>query len=358
MSAVEDGAQFEDEEQHQREDRQRADEAPARMQEKLVGPALPAWRHAFAARPGHGLEADGGAVVAVGVDFVGQRARQGRIGGGPGQLQRICLCGKMRFEFLHEIRVVFGEPLGQELVRYREGGGHFRLAGDGRDGLQLRLDVRADRTGRARRMRRSRLACNTHRGSEEIGQADTHVRHGRHHRRAKLGRQRTNVDEAMTRTCLVHAVEREHHRPPERHQFHRQLEVALQLRGVHHHQQHLGGSKRLCRLVRFVTRDRRPAVAPEQVLERDARGLVGLVETVDRRQLHQRHLVDPHFDEAFLIGRSHACQSFVLRGRAGGGAEDAVLADAGAPDDGHARAAHTAKAGTMQGKNVLGNRHQ
>lgn len=76
LEAVEHGAEFEDEKEHGGKDQQAADEAPARVQEEFVERASPALAGGRAAGAGDGFVAERGAVVAVGMDFFGERGRR------------------------------------------------------------------------------------------------------------------------------------------------------------------------------------------------------------------------------------------------------------------------------------------
>ncbi len=192
------------------------------------------------------------------------------------------------------------------------------------------------------------LPRHPHHHGKQLGQADAHVRHRRHHRRAQARGEGARVDEAVFGARLVHAVEGDHHGPAQLRELQCQFQVALQVGGIHHQQQHVRRGESLLRLMRLVAGDGRPAIAPQQILQDHRRVAMQVVEAVDVRQGDQGNLLHTHFHQAFLIGRADARQTLVARGGAGRGAEDAGLAVAGAPDNGHARPAATAPDGAAQ----------
>ncbi len=73
---IEPGADLEHHEQHGGKHRQAADQAPLRMQEQFVEPVAPAAALVRRAHARAGLEQRGGAVMAVGMQFLFQRPRQ------------------------------------------------------------------------------------------------------------------------------------------------------------------------------------------------------------------------------------------------------------------------------------------
>jgi len=228
--AVKEGADLEDEKQHDGEDRQRAGEAPAWVQKDLVGPALPAWLLGTAAGASDRFVQHGGAMVAVGVDFLAERARQDVAGGIAGIEQLDRLGRKMAAQFLEEVVVVLGQLQGKESGGHVKGIGHRGL----RDDVGNRREMFDDmRTGRLW-LRRALLVRRADDGAEQVGQTDAHVCHGRHHRGAEFVRQRPHVDEQPLAARLVHAVEGDHQRLADLRKFQRQFEITLQRRGIHH----------------------------------------------------------------------------------------------------------------------------
>jgi len=197
------------------------------------------------------------------------------------------LVGEVSLQFLREVAVVLRELLRQQGLGHRERRCHVRLSGDVGNGPQVRLDVWAGPMSRWVCVCRPCLARGSHRGGKQIGQTDAHVRHGRHDRCAQLGGQGAHIDEPSLGTRLVHAIERKHHRLAQVHQFQSEFEVALKRRGIQHHQKQVGGCERARGQMRLVPGNGRPAVPPQQVLQRHARAFVQIVQAIDGRQRDQ-----------------------------------------------------------------------
>jgi len=191
-------------------------------------------------------------MMAIGMDFLGKRARQDGIGRCACGQQRSMPFWKMRLEFPGEIAVVFSQLQGEQGCGRGEGSGYFWPAGDRGDRLELIEDVRAGQAIRQMLAHVIRLAHRAHGRGKKVGQADAHVRHRGYHRRAQLGRECAHVDEPALGARLVHAVQREHHGFAQLHQFQCQFKIALQRRGIHYHQQQIRGGEGLFGLVRFV----------------------------------------------------------------------------------------------------------
>ena len=121
---VEKGAHLKDDQQHQRENQQTAKQPPARVQEQFVEPEPPAFPRVQAARDGNFFKEHGCTMVAVGVHFFRQRARQSRFsqGSGPGDLR--CQIGKTGIQGMQEVIVVFSQ------LRKQQGAGHLKNAFD------------------------------------------------------------------------------------------------------------------------------------------------------------------------------------------------------------------------------------
>jgi len=109
--------------------------------------------------------------------------------------------------------------------------------------------------------------------------------------------------------------------------------------------------------MRFVARDGRPAVAPQQVFQDDRHVAREGVQGVERRQVDQRDLFEADLDLAFRIGRADAGEALVMDHRAGGSLEDSALAGTRLADQRDARAASTPQQGSGKRKGVQG-RHQ
>ncbi len=187
-------------------------------------------------------------------------------------------------------------------------------------------------------------------GGKELGQAYAHVRHGRHHGAAQFGRQGADINEAALGARLVHAVEGKDHRPAQGHQFQRELQIPFQSRGIHHHQEYIGRGKDSRGQMGLMLGDGRPAITPQQILQRHLLVFVGGVKALDGGQGDQGDLIDAHLDQAFLIGGADTGQAFVVGSGAGGGVEDAVLTVAIPADNRHAGASGAPQGGSVEGE--------
>ncbi|CCJ99879.1 hypothetical protein BN130_2607 [Cronobacter malonaticus 507] len=117
-------------------------------------------------------------------------------------------------------------------------------------------------------------------------------RHQRHHRAAKAGRQRVNINADILLFSDIQHIERDHARNAKLQQLQRQVEIALKVGGVHHVYQH----------VRLTAKD---VVAGDLFIERGLRGDSG--ERVGARQIDQRHLMTGRREAAFLTLDRYAC---------------------------------------------------
>ena len=70
---------------------------------------------------------------------------------------------------------------------------------------------------------------------EQLGDADALSRRGSHHRDAELALELRRVDRDAVPLRLVHQVEADHHAVGDLEHLQREVEVALEPRGVDHH---------------------------------------------------------------------------------------------------------------------------
>jgi hypothetical protein len=335
---VDPAADLEDHEQHGGEYGEAADQAPARMQEQLVEPVAPAVgaRHAHAQRR---LGQGGGAMVPVGMQFLGQRPRQQAAGGLAQRHQFGQQLGKMLAEFRLDETVAGGELEQQPLVRHAEGGVHVVAIERRRQRLQAFGDMRARRL----RQRTTGAARACRRALEQFRQALPHQRHGGHHRQAHGMFQGLDIDLQAGGQRLVHPVQRHHHRPSQAAEFQGQLKMRLQPAGIDHLDDQVGRRKRHRRRAGLMHRYRRALVAPEQVLE--GVGIVAgmMLQCVQGGQFDQAGLVEADLHRAFAIHAVRAGQLAAARRGARHGIEQGGLAGAGQPGQGQAQAPLAAK---------------
>ncbi len=341
---IEPGADLEYHEQHRGKHRQAADQAPLRMQEQFVQPVTPAAALVRRAHARAGLEQGGGAVMAVGMQFLVQRPRQFGCGLAAQLLQLRQHLREVLRQFVVKKRIACGDLHQQQRVRHAECRVYLRAV----QRLAQGLETVADMFARRLRQRAGGSAHGGHRGGEQVRDALAHQRHGGHHRHAQKLLQRLDVDVQALVPGFVHHVQRDHHGPAELRQFQRQLQMALQARGIDHLQDQVGWRERRRRAARLVQRYRRTLVSPQQIFQRRQIVVAQVMQGAYARQFDHACLVQADLDRAFFVGALRAGEPAAARRRARHRVEQRALARVRHADQGDAQAPLAAEQGCAQ----------
>ncbi len=330
---IDTGANFEDDIENGGEQRQRADQAPARMQEQRIQPVLPGQDAGPMPEAGHALEQAGGAMLEVRRHLLGQRPGQRGIGLPPDRAHPFGSLGEMAFQLAAEIVIALLELTDHECGRHAEG-----LADAGRfHRLHQLLAPGTQMLARRLRQRAGTLAHGLHRALEQRQDADALDRRHRHNGNAELGLEGRHVNVHALAPRLVHHVQAHDDRQTQLDQLQRQLQVPVQRAGIDDMNQDIGTRERRRRLAGLMGRDLGTRIAPEQILQPLEVTARKVLQRMHRRQIDKLHLVHADLNDASLIGLVRAAELPLIDAGAGHGLEDRALAAVRLADERHAQ---------------------
>ena len=283
--------------------------------------------------------------MAVGVQFLIERARQRGIGAGENFFDRRHAVRKVLLEFVTEPRIAGGNFADQQRRRHAEGLRNLRR---GEQGFQ-RLQGARDMLARRLRAREFLFAHRRHRRAEHVGDALPHGRDRAHHRHAKFGAEHHAVDIEAAILRLVHLVQCDDQRAAELREFQRQFEMAFERGRIDHLNDDVRRRERHRRTARFVARHRRAIIAPQQILEGGTVIVAAVAQRMQARQRNHARLVKADLNRTFVVRTLRADQRAALDRGAGDGIEQRALAAVGQADQRDAQPPLAAEQRVMQG---------